>query len=234
MSTLSEDGSGIDESVPCVIRKSSSLMDITTSVADIITSKSRKGYAEVPGLSHVNLVIHDVNRQLAHICLEHFHEVFFRGPVAEATAKSGFREIYYITFINGEQGYVPLKVLLLYAEYHLFTTALLGEHSVYKLPPDADILAVFASYLSSLVVGAVLFSEVDEGFEIVYGDAVLVIAPDYTATVELREDAPLPRHHIQATAALAESFGGEFFSTVGVYKAECMFTVELWSPIPVR
>ena len=121
---VSEDNEVQARGVPAIISPAPSPAESSRSRLAHRSQRPEKMRDAGAGLSHINLIVRDNTRVLAHMPVNAFSSVFFTPDIRLAIARSLFREVYFATTLNNQSGFIPLKMHLLLSETYLFNAAL--------------------------------------------------------------------------------------------------------------
>jgi hypothetical protein len=145
----------------------------------------------------------------------------------EALASANFREVFFVTQISGEWGFVPLNALHLVSEAFFFE-AFLSESE--RLPEDTDEAAIFASYFKGTVSNAVHVRSDEAGTEVIYGDCGIINGRE-TFTVRQYTDLPIPEDVRLIGPEPASIFRQGLETKIKEFRGRKRFTSPFWFPV---
>lgn len=201
-------------------------------VAERIISKSKLLKKSQHNLSHTNLIINDRTGLLRLINKNEFYSIFFIQELIKAISTAPFREIFFVTILQNEHVYIPLKMLYLLAEAFLFNGVIIQSGYKYKIPPEIDYSELFAAYLNSNVKYKVLIHRDVNNTEVIFGDSGLLISPDNSVTVRLHLDYAINQKavppRIKWQTLLGENFDDVMrdYRRTNIFSTEAAFTVK--------
>jgi hypothetical protein len=216
--------------IDSIIQKLPSLFECSGNLAAIVRGKAEKLAEPQVALSHVNLIVHDRTRVLGHMLREDFFHLYFLSELRATIAASPFREVFFLTKMKDESGFIPLKMLLLMAEAFFFNaiyTSRIGE--MQHLQPVNE-FELFASYLAGKVHGLVLFREAEDGPEVIFGDSGFLVAPDRSPTIRFYQDGTYPDDARPPNLELASQLGKEFMAALAEHWTSNTFVTPLLFP----
>ena len=188
--------------VPALIDQLPTLPMYRERVSTIIVAKNQKLSEYDKSLSHVSLVIYDAIGPLVAEPADRFFSYFFTPTIKDVLYTVDFREIYLITYLDhGRQVYIPLKMLLLIAEFHLFGKLLLeypwetsedqtATTNVDERTARTRFMHLFAKYLRSKTKNVLVYDDGDL-VDVIFGAGGMVLKPE--KTIHYYKDDPYPR-----------------------------------------
>jgi len=155
-----------------------------------IEAKGTKRVRYNTAVDHVNLIIRDNIAILVANKYEDFSSLILNDELKFAALGSGFRDVFLVTRIDGNDVYIPLNALTLLSEYHMFGEALIQCDPDDELELHGDLLVLFAHFLKERGCAPRIRHE-SEGIEVFLGGAGLIVE---TERVVLRtyDGYPLP------------------------------------------
>lgn len=116
----------IQKHVTGIFQENPPLDNYVNMIADVISDKDTKYQEYNSDLSHVNLIVFDAERGLVTAPVEDFCKYFLTERMRNALYATKFHEIYLVTILDKNQKvYMPLKMLLLLADFHVFLKLIL-------------------------------------------------------------------------------------------------------------
>ncbi len=114
-------GESEDELIDVIKRELPEVPACVRMIAAAIEQKDQKLMSYESGLNHVNLIMLDHGHRLMTLSPEYFYSFFFTPDLCATLARTGFREIFFVTVFK-EQGrvYIPLKLLYLLSHFYMF------------------------------------------------------------------------------------------------------------------
>lgn len=200
-----------------LIQKLPKVEEYVGMIINVITAKDSKFSGYDKTLDHINLIIYDAVRTLLPIPVDQFYDHFYTRALKDALYASSFREVFFVTILDGNRRvYVPLKMLLLLAEFHLFGKVLFdypwetsGDEladTLGKVPSASAFMLIYAKYLRSKT-DKVHIRDHDGVVEVILGNCGMVLEPG--EAIHDYADHPRPR---DARLVRAEEVT-QFFST---------------------
>jgi hypothetical protein len=227
---LTEDNEVRDRGVPAIIQPVPSPNECARMVAALVSQKSAKFPLPAEGLSHVNLVVRDTTDLLNGFSVDRFYYIYFISELRNAIAQSPFREVFFVTKMGDQVGFIPMKVLHLLSEAFLFGSVFTEHASEYEHITEAEEIKVFASYLGSCVSGEVSLRSDPAGAEVIHGDAGLLFGNDDSVAIRMYLDSPIPKDSQPATTEKPFALGESFRKSMSEFRKENTFTTSLWFP----
>ena len=190
-------------------------------VANKIQLKGQKFSGYDKNLDHINLIIFDTEHQFNLIPIDQFYRYFYNTQVKEVLFASMFREIFFITVLNkNRKVYIPLKMLLLLAEYYLFGKILmeypwetLGDKFYIENnnPISESLMRLFNKYLRAKT-DKVYWRDKEGAVEVILGGCGIVIKEDHKLFIRSYSDYKLPDDiHIVEGDGITTFFSSEEF-----------------------
>lgn len=193
--TLQSDGKP-DQQVEGIMQKFPSVSDYIQMVVDVINRKSTRIQDYIEGLTHVNLIIHDIGRRLIRIPRSDFYQIFFTPSLRAALRDSEFSEIFFITTLekNADRWvYIPLKMLLFVSQLCMFDGVLQRYYHHLNVRTPKEELSLFACYLYQIGTKGIYISDTAGDFEVIYGKYGVILTDEKGLTVRDYADYPLPQ-----------------------------------------
>jgi hypothetical protein len=217
--------------VPVIIQKIPPPATCASDVAERIISKGRRVAASVAEVSHTNLIIEDRTDVLRTVASADFYRVYFVPGLISAIRATAFREVFLVTMLEGQEVYVPLKMLHLLAEAYLFAGALEESGAAARIPAEIKDTELFAAYLNEATKGAVLVHRQDIGVEVIFGDSGVMFKNDDTVTVRMHSDYPLSADAVTPKADWRSSLGESFEDNLNAYRSSNTFSTSALFPV---
>jgi hypothetical protein len=104
----------------CLLQKRPSIEDHVAMLHKVIRSKENKLPQYQHDLTHINLIVYDAEAGFMMFEKNQYYKHLFTDNLREYLYKTGFREIFLVTMLNDRWVYIPLKMILLIAEWYLF------------------------------------------------------------------------------------------------------------------
>lgn len=204
-----------------------SMQEYVVKISELIETKNKLFGKYSVGLSHVNLIIRDYEHRMIGVPRDAFHYLLFQPPLEQALLNAGFREIYLITELGEYKSfklvYIPLKMVFLVAEIYLLIDILVKAYPEKLVPPQ-----LFAEYLTWRGAKNVSVKDDTDSFEVVYGNAGIVLAKGDSTKIKDYSDLAVPGDFTPVSAAETSSFfDNRFLSIFEKQKRESMFTSSL-------
>ncbi|MBN1993662.1 MAG: hypothetical protein JW953_13255 [Anaerolineae bacterium] len=153
-------------------------------VAEVIALKDEKFKEYAQDLTHINLIVLDTERRLRTVTADDFYKNFVTLPLKNTLYSTKFREVFLVTILEeNRKVYIPLKMLLLLAEFFMFgkivleypweTIADSSFEQVRQETRPAKIMMIFAKYLK-VKTNEVYFHDEAGQLEVIFGNSGLV------------------------------------------------------------
>ena len=186
------DGSG-EEVIDVIRRELPEVSTYAQMAAATIERKGQKLATYERGLSHVNLIILDHGSRLITAPPEQFYSLFFTSELRDVLARTGFREVFFITLLDTTRRvYIPLKTLFLLSEFYMFYSA----QDEYQEDMEHDSiraeLELFVDFMLQRGISIAFSENTDEGIELLWGNCGILVN---NSEIIIRDyaDYPLPR-----------------------------------------
>jgi hypothetical protein len=119
VATLVRDGEP-DREIRGIFQEVPRISEYAYMVAETIRGKGEKLEGYAAKLTHVNLIIFDMESLLFRIAAKDFYRYFFTSDIIAALRQSGYREVYLITRLETDRWvYIPIKLVLFLSELYL-------------------------------------------------------------------------------------------------------------------
>ena len=162
-------------------------------VADVIERKDQKVATYERNLSHVNLIILDHGNRLISVSPEQFYPLFYTADLRKALARTGFREVFFVTTLEkSRRVYVPLKTLYLVSEFYMFYWAQDEYQEDKKLESIRTELELFVEFMLQRGVSIAFSESADEGIELLWANCSILVNDSGIVIRDLADHA-LPR-----------------------------------------
>jgi hypothetical protein len=217
--------------VPVIIQKIPLPATCAGDVAERIISKAKRVAASTAEVFHTNLIIEDRTGVLRAVPSADFYRVYFVPGLISAVRASAFREIFLVTTVEGQEVYVPLKMLHLLAEAYLFAGAMEESGAAARIPAEIKDTEVFAAYFNEVTDGAVLIHRQDIGVEVIFGDSGVMFKDDDTVTVRMHSDFSMSARAVSPTADWRSILGESFDESLNAYRASNAFSTSALFPV---
>jgi len=196
-------------------------------ISELIEDKNKLFSKYSAGLHHVNLIIRDYEHRLIGVPRDRFHYLLFQPALEKARKHADFREVYLVTelgeYASCKDVYIPLKMVFLVVEIFLLIDILVKEYPEKLVPPQ-----LFAEYLIWWGVKNVSVKDDIDSFEIVYGNAGIVLAKGAGTKIKDYSDLAVPEDFTPVSASEVSSFfDSTFQSKFEKQKRESLFTSPL-------
>lgn len=208
-------------------------------IADVIKLKDDRYGEYDTGLDHINLIILDTEHELALLSVNQFYEHVYTPQLREALFASAFNEIFFVTTLERDRRvYIPLKMLLLLAEYHLFGKLVMEypwETTESDSPSDDEedndgvtlLMQMFSQYLRAKS-DRIYTRDTDGNLEVIFGGCGMRLEDDRKVIYD-HFDYPLPTDvEVVAEDAFTTFFSSdEFLEKAGAILADVTFQAEI-------
>jgi hypothetical protein len=211
--TLLSDGKP-DRQVEGILQELLPVSHYIQTVIDIINNKNARTQCYKQGLTHVNLIINDMENRLVTLPLSDFYNKFFIPNLRVSLCKSTFREVYFITSLEANKRvYFPLKMLFLISELYLFDGALKHYYPTLDLKSPKEELALFAYYLSQIGINEIYVSDEADGLELIYGNSGVILTDERGMVIRDHADYQLPNSASHYTGENLHGLTDDAFKT---------------------
>ena len=170
----------------------------------------------------MNLIIRDRTRWLSLTPIEDIFPALFVPELADAVRRSPFREIFLVTTVSKQLGFIPLKMLLLLSEAYFFDACMSARYG-----DPRSVTEAFASYFSACVTAPVRLRADGEGTEVIYGDTGILIKAGGAVVLRAYADLPFPS---DARATMRSNDAG-LIEEVSEFKKRNQFRTGTWFPL---
>jgi hypothetical protein len=189
---LSERREVVASGVPMIVQRVPPLRECAAMVAEVIRAKDEKLALAFNRLRHINLIVCDRTNLLGHHEPGSFYSLYCTEPLTKSLFGSRFREIYFVTRLSVGEVFVPLKMVVTLAHLYFFNAAARCRDFPGRVDSVGEFMRSFASYLSTIAVGAVEIRSIGDQTEVVYGDTGFVLDADLRPQLRLYFDAARP------------------------------------------
>lgn len=203
-------------------------------VAERINTKAGLFNVSQQNLSHTNLIIRDKSGLLRPINKRDFYGIYFIPELIKAISTAPFREIYFVTILQDEHVYIPLKMIHLLAETFLFNGVIVQNGYEKIIPLEIDYFELFGSYLNSKATNKVLIHRDADVTEVIFGDSGVLISNDNSVTVRLHLDYAINLNAVQPNIKWQSILGENFDEAMRDYRMSNVFSTEAVFPVKQR
>lgn len=229
MDLISPDGETKAKQIPMIMQPMAPVESVAETAAALISKKSAI-FDKVEGLTHINLIIADRSRRLSRIKSEDFYPTLFTKVVRDAVAQAPFREIFFLTHLEGQLGFIPLKMLQLMSEPFFFVEGSKALGLTPLLPERRPFIEVFAAYFYKAVSPQVRYAASEEDGEVIYGDTGIMLTEKLEPIVRMHMDLALPADCRVPAQDLRDIFDDAFIARIDVFRETNTFKTSLWFP----
>ena len=156
-------------------------------------------------LRYVNLVILDSEARLFTVPKPDYFKELFTPELQERLYKTGFREIFLITSLEGRWVYIPFKMVLFISLWRVFQE-ILETYFPEKMEMDIDEFTIFFTQYMQVKQGSA-FYRMEEGYGIeTIWNGIGIIWGEDTYHIKHYQDDPVPDDIIQPAVQDVEEF----------------------------
>jgi len=226
---------GTQDRVPAVLTPEEPIQDRYERLANKIRHKATRPYRQ--NLRHLNLVIRDRCNTMGNKKERYSVSALMNSGVRDTLLAGPFREVYWITVIEGtgEQVYRPLRLLMIFEYFWIFCHGLKSWHTAPENLTPQDVVILFVDYCNRLHMDVQLL--VENGKMWALNEGIAVSIDENGAQISDNRDFPHPGGQVQPRstklpeltdsqyASATEHFNATDFSTELYYTAEVPATL---------
>lgn len=228
---VNEDGSVQFKNVPAIAQELPSLNKCAYDISERIMSKAKLINSSKQYVSHINLIIKDNSDLLRLINKRDFYSIYFIQELRTAISTVPFREIFFVTILQNEHVYIPLKMMHLLAEAYLFNGAIVQNDYDRKIPNGDDYVELFGDYLNSQTTNKVLIHRDADDTEVIFGDSGIIINNDGSVIVRMHSDYAISPCAVKPNNKFQSILGDNFSEVMRKHRMTNIFSTDAVFPV---